>query len=177
MFIWETEEFTPGGFSNGVGSLASVNYTVDLSSYPCNARLTTKIWEGGIPDDQSKFQTIALGSNFAHYLGTAYTTKITKTNFPTGATAKFHMSVNASWVASIADGRNQTYIQRINEDRSIGEVLRTRYLSHDSVNNLDYFEVGFSQGTLYVWSLALYPAPVIPSSHYPDYCKPHQFRR
>ena len=142
----ETEEFIPGGFSNDVGSHASVHYAVDLSSYPCNARLTTKIWEGAIPDDQSKFQTIALGSNFAHYLGTAYTTKITKTNFPPGATAKFHMSVNASWVASIADGRNQTFIQRISDDASIGEVLQTRYLFHDSVNNLDYFEADSPRG-------------------------------
>jgi len=142
----ETEEFTPAGFSNSVGTFASVNYTVDLSSYPCNASITTKIWEDTIPDDRNKFQTIALGSNFAHYLGTAYTTKITKVNFPAGATAKFHMSVNSSWVASIADGRNQTFIQRISDDLSVGEVLRTRYLYTDPVKNLDYFEADSPRG-------------------------------
>ena len=142
----ETEEFTPAGFSNGVGSQASVNYTIDLSSYPCNATLTTKFWEGAIPDDRNKFETIALGSNFAHYLGTAYTTKITKTNFPAGAMAKFHMSVNASWVASYSDGRNQTFIQRISEDASEGEVLQTRYLYTDPVKDLDYFEADSPRG-------------------------------
>ena len=157
----ETEEFTPAGFSNSVGTFASVNYTVDLSSYPCNASITTKIWEDTIPDDRNKFQTIALGSNFAHYLGTAYTTKITKVNFPTGATAKFHMSVNSGRVASIADGRNQTFIQRISDDLSVGEVLRTRYLYTDPVKNLDYFEADSPRG-FSTFGLSLLSVPVNP---------------
>ena len=142
----ETEELTPTGFSTSGGSDSRVNYTVDLSSYPCNASLTTNIWEGAVPDDRNKFQKIAVGSNFAHYVDTAYTTEITKSNFPDGVKAKLHMSVNASWVASVADGRNQTFIQRISDDASIGEVLRTRYLFHDSVNNLDYFEADSPRG-------------------------------
>ena len=78
-------------------------------------------------------------------LGTAYTTKIIKTNFPS-STARFHMSVDSGWVGSIADGRNQTFIEHISDDRATGEVLHTRYVSHDPVNNLDYFEADSPHG-------------------------------
>ena len=143
----ETEAINPRGFSPAIGgSHILVSYSVDYPSYPCNALLRTAIWENAIAEDDTLFEKIALDSHFAHYSGTAYTTKITKTNFPSPAIARFRMSVNSDWVASFTDGRNQTYLERISDDRSVGEVLDTRFVSHDSGNNLDYFEADSPHG-------------------------------
>ena len=50
-----SEDITPtSGFSNEIGTISSFNYSIDLPSYPCNAMLTTKIWEGGIPEYDTK---------------------------------------------------------------------------------------------------------------------------
>jgi beta propeller repeat protein len=141
----QTRDIVPDGFSPAIGSHIVVNYSVDASSYPCNGTLTTKIWENAIAQDNTSFRTIALGSQFSRYAGTAYTTKIIKKNFPS-ATARFHMSVGSGWVASVPDGRNQSFIERINDDRTVGEVLPARYESHDPVNNLDYFEADSPHG-------------------------------
>ena len=137
----ETEEINPQGLSDTIGgSRISVSYSADLASYPCNALLRTTIWENAIAADNTSFQKIAMDSHFSHYSGTAYTTKITKTNFPTPDAARFRMSVDSDWVASFPDGRNQTFIERIADDRTVGEVLGTEFVSHDPGNNLDYFE-------------------------------------
>ncbi|MDD1683730.1 MAG: PKD domain-containing protein [Methanoregula sp.] len=140
----QTSEIAPAGFSPETGPV-SVSYSVDLSSYPCNATLNTRVWEGTTFEDRRLFERIALGSSFAHWLGTPYTTRISKTNFPAGETAQFHMSANATWVA-IKEGRDGIYIEHIFEDRTLGEVLPTRYLSHDPVLNLDYFEADSPHG-------------------------------
>jgi beta propeller repeat protein len=143
----ETRGINPRGFSETIGgSRITVSYAADLASYPCNALLRTVIWENAVAADNASFQKIALGSNFAHYSGTAYTTRITKTNFPEVTSARFRMSVDAGWIASFTDGRNQTYIERISDDRTVGEVLDTRFVSHDAVNNVDYFEAESPRG-------------------------------
>jgi beta propeller repeat protein len=145
--LLETEEINPQGFSDTIGgSHILVSYSATLASYPCNALLRTTIWENAVAEDNTSFQKIALDSQFSHYSGAAYTTKITRTNFPTPATARFRMSVNSGWVASFTDGRNQTYIERISDDRATGEVLDTRYVSHDAGNNLDFFEAESPRG-------------------------------
>jgi beta propeller repeat protein len=136
----QTKEINPTGFSPLVGSHIQVNYSVDTASYPVNGVLSSKIWENAVTADNVSFQTIALGSQFSHYLGTGYTLKITKTNFPAAATSRIHMSIDSGWVSSVADGRSQTYIVRISDDGTNGEVLPTRFLLYDPVTNLDYFE-------------------------------------
>ncbi len=134
-----TEEIAPSlGFSGDIGTNASFNYSIDLSSYPCNALLSTKIWEGVIPEYDTKFRLIASG-NSASVDGTAYTAKITKTNFPSGAHVKLHMSVNSSWNPSLFS-EYPPFIWRIADDGNSGQVLPTTYLYTDPVNNLDYFE-------------------------------------
>ena len=46
-----TEDIGPSsGFSSYIGTNSSFSYGVDLSSYPCNALLSTKIWEGEITE-------------------------------------------------------------------------------------------------------------------------------
>jgi beta propeller repeat protein len=135
----ESRVISPSGFSMNVGSPLFVNYSADVPSYPTNARLTTKIWENAIAEDNTTFEKIALGSHFSHYLGSAYTTKIIKQNISSVIPLKFYMSVNSSWVSSTPDGRNQTFIERISDDGVTGEVLDTWYISTDPINNLDYF--------------------------------------
>jgi beta propeller repeat protein len=142
----ESEMINPTGFSPAVGSPVSVNYSTDLPAYPCNALLTTKVWENAVASDNVSFEKIALDSHFSHYSGTAYTAKISRINFPSTATARLFMSVNSGWVASFTDGRNQIYIERISDDRATGEVLGTRYVAFDPVHNLDYFEAGSPHG-------------------------------
>ena len=141
----ESEEISPTGFSAATGSHVSVNYSIDLPSYPGDATLNTKVWEGAVTDDADKFSRIALGSNFAHYSGTAYTVKISKTNIPDGATAKLRMSLDSTWVASHG-GRNTIYIERITDDSQTGEVLKTQYTGSDPGQNLDYFEADSPRG-------------------------------
>jgi PKD repeat protein len=133
-----TEEIAPSlGFSSDIGTNASFNYSIDLSSYPCNAILSTKIWEGVISEYDNKFRWIA-SNNSAFPVGTAYTANIIKTNFPSDAHVKVHMSVNSSWSPSIFG--DYVFIWRIADDGNSGQILPTTYLYSDPVNNLDYFE-------------------------------------
>jgi PKD repeat protein len=133
-----TEEIAPSlGFSSEIGTTSSFNYSIDVSSYPCNAILSTKIWEGVIPEYDNKFRWIA-SNNSAVPVGTAYTASITKTNFPSGARAKVRMSVNSDWNPSIF--RDDVFIWRIADDGNSGQILPTTYLYSDPMNNLDYFE-------------------------------------
>jgi beta propeller repeat protein len=143
----QTNEITPSGFSVSTGGpFCSMNYSIDLPSYPENAVLNTQVWEGATSSDATNFNSIASGSHFAGANGTAYTAEIIKTNFPTGGTAKLYMSVNASLVASKPYGRNEVFVERIVDGGQQGEVLGTHYLNHDSSKNLDYFEADSPDG-------------------------------
>ena len=143
----QTGEIVPAGFSAATGGPScSVNYSVNLSTYPVNALLTTQVWEGAAGSDATSFNMIAQGSRFGGTNGTAYTTKITKTNFPSGGTATLHMSLNASWVAGKPYGRNAIYVERIDDSGTYGQVLATRYLAHNATANLDYFEATSPNG-------------------------------
>jgi beta propeller repeat protein len=139
----QTKDIVPAGFSS-TGPV-SVNYSIDLPLYPCDATLNTKIWEDAIPSDRDKFERIAIGSTFAHYNGTLYTTKISKTNFPAEGTVILHMSADSVWVAGNG-GPGQIYVEHILEDGQFGEVLRTRYISSDTLKHLDYFEADSPRG-------------------------------
>ena len=44
----------PAGFSDTIGTMSSFNYSTDLPSYPCNAVLSTNIWEGILPAYETK---------------------------------------------------------------------------------------------------------------------------
>ncbi|MEN6442974.1 MAG: PKD domain-containing protein [Methanoregula sp.] len=144
---FETKDIVPTGFSLSTGSpFVKVNYSIDLSSYPENAVLNTKIWEGATGTDATNFNYIATGSHYAGTNGTAYTVKIIKTNFPASGTALMHMSLNATLVASKPGGRDEVFIERISDDGLSGQVLKTRFLYHNSTENLDYFEAESSQG-------------------------------
>jgi beta propeller repeat protein len=180
----QTTNITPTGFSVSTGGpFSSVNYTIDLPSYPENAVLNTQVWEGATASDATNFNYIATGSHFSGTNGTAYTMKIIKTNFPSGGTARLYVSLNASLVASKPLGRNEVFVERISDDRTFGEVLNTTFLYHNSTENLDYFEadsprglstfgVSFLEGagnpfqliTLTIASYVSPPAPEAPSS-------------
>jgi beta propeller repeat protein len=143
----QTKDIIPTGFSASTGGpFCSVNYSIDLPTYPDNAILNTQIWEQATPSDNTSFNTIAAGSHFSGRNGTAYTTQILKTNFPAGGTAHLYMSVNASLVASKPYGRNEVYVERIDDSGQYGEVLGTHYLYHNSTENLDYFEADSPEG-------------------------------
>lgn len=135
-----TEEIAPSpGFSAAVGKNASFNYSIDLASYPCNAKLSTKIWEGVIPRYDTLFQRIA-SANGAFPLGTAYTAKVTGTNFPTDAQVQLHMSVNTiAFNEFLGDATGRMFIWRIADDETYGQILPTTYKGSDTVNNLDYY--------------------------------------
>jgi PKD repeat protein len=133
-----SEEISPSsGFSNEIGTSASFYYITDLPSYPCNAKLSTKIQEGVTPYYDTKFRQIA-SANEAFPVGTAYTATIIKTNFPSGIPAKIYMSVNSSWRPSLYG--DDIFIWRIADDETYGQMLPTHYLYSDPVKNLDYYE-------------------------------------
>jgi PKD repeat protein len=142
-----SEEIAPPspGFSNRIGAKSSFNYSIDLSSYPCNAILSTKIWEGVIPEYDNKFRQIADG-NGAGVVGTAYTAKITKTNFPSVSSAKIHLSVNSSWNSNLIGGPGQIFIWRITDNGNSGQILPTSYLYNDPVAHLNYYEANSPLG-------------------------------
>jgi PKD repeat protein len=127
------------GFSQGIGSLSSFMYSIDLPAYPCYAKLNTEIWEGSTSTNDNKLRQVA-DNNSAGVAGTAYTAKITKTNFPPGAVAKIYFSVNSTWASSLRDPTGILFIWRIADDGNSGQILPTTYLGSDPVNNIDYFE-------------------------------------
>ncbi len=143
--ILQTVEIQPADFSPATGPLSSINYSVTLDTWPKNAVLNTQVWEGRTEADRDTFETIATSAGYTYVRGVAYTTKITKTNFPAGGTARMFMSVNSSWITSLSD-RDHTFVERISDDRGTGEVLRTRYLYTDTVKDLDYFAIDSPHG-------------------------------
>ena len=143
-----SEEIAPStGFSSETGTNASFNYSIDLASYPCNAKLSTKIWEGVITETDNKFRRIVDGNN-GSVVGTAYTAKITKTNFPSGARVKLHMSVNSSWntYPHLPGAPGMMFIWRIADDEKSGQIFPTTYLYTAPVNNLNYYEADSPSG-------------------------------
>jgi beta propeller repeat protein len=141
----QTKDIHPTGFNKSTGESSSVNFSVTLDSYPTLASLNTQVWEGVLDSDLTPFRSIAQGGGWSHVLRTAYTTKVTKTNFSSSGSARIHMSVNSTWVAD-NEGRDHTFIIRISDDRSTGEVLPTRFLYDDPITNLDYFEADSPNG-------------------------------
>jgi beta propeller repeat protein len=128
------------------GPLSSVNYSIDLPSYPVNGILNTLIWEGATASDATIFSTIATRNKFSGMNGTALTIKIIRTNFPDGGSARLHMSLNATLVNSKPSGSNELFIERIVDGGLSGEMLGTRYLYYNSTENLDYFEADSPHG-------------------------------
>jgi hypothetical protein len=139
VYLESVEMAPPSGFSGNVGTNSSFFYSINLSSYPCNAKLVTKIWEGAIPEYEVKLNKITSG-NGAVSIGTAYTASITKTNFPQGSRAKVSMSVDSYWNQYLSGGPGNVYIWRIADDGKTGQVLPTTYLYNNTADNLDYFE-------------------------------------
>ena len=142
-----TEEIAPSsGFSTAIGKNASFTYSIELPSYPCNAKLSTKIWEGVIPRYDTLFHRIA-SANGAFPLGTAYTAKVTSTNFPPDARVQLHMSVNTiTFNEFLGDATGRMYIWRIADDEKSGQILPTSHLYSDPVNSLDYYEADSPRG-------------------------------
>jgi len=146
--ILQTKEINLAGFSKSTGAQSSINYSITLPSYPVGGTVNTQVWEGVLPSDLSTFGYIASHSNFNAVTAVAYTTKITKTGFPVAGSARLHMSVNSSsWIAQLPGGNTHTYIERIADDGSTGEVLQARYLYTDTTKDLDYFEADSPHGT------------------------------
>ena len=136
----ESEDIAPSaGFSSDIGPNASFYYAVDLSSFPCNAKLSTEISEGVTPYYDAKFRQMASANDaFPVGTGTAYTARITKTNFPSGVPAKIYMSINSDWRRLVGDPTSNIFIWRIADDDTYGQILPTHWLYTE--NNLDYYE-------------------------------------
>jgi beta propeller repeat protein len=144
---FESPDIVPADFSEEIGSASSVRYRYCLPSYPLNARLTVQMYEGVLASDETLFELIARRSGYANSNGAAYTVVVSRDNFPAGGSAHWRMSVNSSWVfARDPDGHNQTFIERIADDRLTGEVLSTRFADHDPGTGLDYFEADSPHG-------------------------------
>jgi hypothetical protein len=92
-----------------------------------------------IPEYDIKLRRIVDGNN-ASVVDTAYTAKITKTNFPSDARVKLHMSVNSSWNPSLHGGPGMMFMWRIADNGNSGQILPTSNLYSDPVNNLNYYE-------------------------------------
>jgi len=137
-----SEEIAPSpGFSDQIGAKSSFNYSVDLSSYPCNAILSTKIWEGVIPEYDTNFRKIVDG-NDASVVGTAYTATITKTNLPSCSNVSIHMSVDSDWntYPNLPGAPGMIFIWRISDNETQGQIFPTTYLYTNPGDNLDYYE-------------------------------------
>jgi PKD repeat protein len=128
------------GFSPDIGTNAAFNWSADLSSYPCNAVITTNIRERITPQNNALLIRIGNGNSPpAVPKGTAYSATITRTNFPPSVPVKIHASINPGWRTSL-DPTSTVFIWRISDYGNTGQILPTQYLSTDPVNNLDYYE-------------------------------------
>ena len=130
----------PSVFSREIGTKSSFNYSIDLPSYPCNAKISTSIREGISSENNAKLLKIASGQvPPAVPKGTAYTATLTKTNFPSSVPVKLHLSINSSWRTGL-DPTSMIFLWRIADDGNSGQILPTHYRSQDPVDNLDYYE-------------------------------------
>lgn len=134
----------PAGFSAGIGPAASFSYSIDLPAYLPDAVLATTLWQGPVsPYNAQLLQTAAGNVPPASVLGTAYTARVTRTNFPPGGTARINMSLDSNWQNQVGpQGGNSgtTLIWRVSDDGGTGQIFPTRLLFTDAAKNLDYFE-------------------------------------
>lgn len=129
----------PSGFSAAIGPEAAFNFSTDLSYYPCNAVITTTVYEGILPADDAKLQIMASRqAPVAVPIGTAYTVKITKQNFPPTVPVKIHMSVDSGWNGDLAGGPGNVFIWKISEDGNTGQIFPTTLWFTDPGMNLDF---------------------------------------
>ena len=142
-----SEDITPAsGFSDDVGANAVFTWSADLSSYPCNAIISTSIRDRITQENNAKLLRISSGNiPPAVPKGTAYTATITRTNFPSSVPVNLQMSVHPGWRASL-DPTSVLFIWRIADDGNSGQILPTRYVSQDPVNSLEYYEAGSPLG-------------------------------
>jgi PKD repeat protein len=168
----------PSGFSTTIGPEAAFNFSTDLPYYPCNAVITTTVYEGILPADDAKLQIIASRqAPVAVPIGTAYTVKITKQNFPPTVPVKIHMSVDSGWNGDLAGGPGNVFIWKISEDGNTGQIFPTTLWFTDPGKNLDFHEAtstgmstfGLSSFTgnnnpfqLVTFAVSSYIAPEIP---------------
>ena len=125
--ILVSEEITsPSGFSNPVGKMSSFSYSIIFHPIPAMGNSAQQSGKVQIPKYDSKLQNITPGNTPpAVSIGTAYTAKITKTNFPQRHKTKIRMSVDSGWNPSLSGGPGTVFIWWIADDGKSGQVLRT----------------------------------------------------
>jgi beta propeller repeat protein len=140
----ESLRLVPTDFTD-TGSQSSINYALNLSSFPTSAKLNTTVWEGYLPLDRSNYLTTVHGAGFTS-MEIAYSADFTPSGIQTHNPAILNMSLSSTWV-TIHGGSAHIYIIRYGSDGQgniVGEVLRTTFAGSNA--GLDYFEAESPRG-------------------------------
>jgi PKD repeat protein len=128
-----------------LGTLSSVNYTLDYSGYPALATVTTEVYDDTLPD-YGLISTTMHSNGFTSANGIPYIIRFRKTNLDDPFRATIRMSVDSAWTAAHGWRTDHINTFRITDDELYGEILPAAFVMHDAGNNLDYYMVSSPHG-------------------------------
>jgi len=137
--IIESAHLIPADFTAGTGAGASVNYALNLTGYPLNAKVNTTIWEDDLPADHTDFWKATTLGGFAS-MDIAYSFDVTGSGVETSGPVVLNFSLNSTWITNHA-GYSIGLVRLAHTPGGdyYGEILPGQFACNDTTNNLTYF--------------------------------------
>jgi beta propeller repeat protein len=144
--VIESARLIPSDFTAGTGAQSSVNYALNLTGYPLNAKLNTTIWEDDLPADHTDFWKATTLGGFAS-MDIAYSFEVTGTGVDTSGPVVLNFSLSRTWINDHPGySIGLVRLARTQSGDYYGEVLPGQPACYDGLNNLDYFTTTSQRG-------------------------------
>ena len=144
--IIESAHLIPADFTAGTGAQSSINYVLNLTGYPLNAKLNTTIWEDDLPADHTDFWKATTLGGFAS-MDIAYSFDVTGIGVDISGPAVLNFSLSRTWINNHPGySIGLVRLAHTPEGDYYGEILPGQFACHDVPNNLDYYTTTSSRG-------------------------------
>jgi beta propeller repeat protein len=144
--VIESAHVIPADFTAGTGAQSSINYVLNLTGYPLNAKLNTTIWEDDLPTDHTDFWKATTLGGFAS-MDIAYSFDITGIGVDTSGPAVLNFSLSRNWINNHPGySIGLVRLAHTPEGDYYGEILPGQFACHDVSNNLDYYTTTSPRG-------------------------------
>jgi beta propeller repeat protein len=137
--VIESAYLIPADFTPETGAQSSINYALNLTGYPLNAKVNTTIWEDDLPADHTDFWKATTLGGFAS-MDIAYSFDVTGSGVETSGPVVLNFSLNSTWITNHA-GYSIGLVRLAHTPGGdyYGEILPGQFACNDTTNNLTYF--------------------------------------
>jgi beta propeller repeat protein len=137
--VIESAHLIPADFTAETGAQSSVNYALNLTGYPLNAKVNTTIWEDDLPADHTDFWKATTLGGFAS-MDIAYSFDVTGVGVDTSGPVVLNFSLNSTWITNHTGySIGLVRLAHTPEGDYYGEILPGQFACNDTTNNLTYF--------------------------------------